>query len=54
MKNQFLILILKMSILSEHTITLKNETITTMSISNSAINPFIAICTTSRVILYND
>ncbi|CAD8148851.1 unnamed protein product [Paramecium pentaurelia] len=43
-----------MSILSEHTITLKNETITMMSISHSAINPSIAICTTSRVILFND
>ncbi|CAD8141887.1 unnamed protein product [Paramecium octaurelia] len=43
-----------MSILSEHTILIKNETITMMSVSNSAISPSIAICTISRVMLYND
>lgn len=43
-----------MSILSEHTIQMKSETITMMSVSHSAINPSIAICTNSRVVLYND
>ncbi|CAK55887.1 unnamed protein product (macronuclear) [Paramecium tetraurelia] len=43
-----------MSILSEHTISIKSETITMMSVSHSAISPSIAICTISRVMLYND
>ena len=43
-----------MSILSEYTIQVRNEPITLMSVSNSSINPSVAICTASRVMLYND
>lgn len=43
-----------MSVLSETTIQISKETIQLFAISNSALNPSIAICTKSRVLLYND